>query len=166
MTDSPLLANQRKPAEKPCGNNKLCRTNNANSCTPSVLMIRKSRRECLPSLLVLALGKRGLNRPFALSLSKGWRYQLIVIDLIRSWFDKLTTNGLNLRFLRILYLLWHRHKLGNLCVGQCIGCHSVHAPKLYSGHYVRVLMAHLSKGDYSPAQTCKIWTHYSSLLCH
>ncbi len=30
---------------------------------------------------------------------EGLCYGLIVIDLIRSWFDKLTTNGLNLRFL-------------------------------------------------------------------
>ena len=48
-----------------------------------------------------SLGKRGLNQPFALSLSKDFWDLLIAIDLIRPWFDKLTTNGFNLRFLSI-----------------------------------------------------------------
>ena len=46
------------------------------------------------------LGKRRLIHPFALTLrlrsglkALSKQYQLIVIDLIRSWFDKLTTNG-------------------------------------------------------------------------
>ncbi len=63
-----------------------------------------------------------INPPVRPELVEGICYGLIVIDLIRSWFDKLTTNGLNPRFPNtfradpavhgwmglVLYLTWAR----------------------------------------------------------
>ena len=44
------------------------------------------------------LGKRGFIRTVRPELVEGFFVTLITMGLFHSWFDKLTTNGINLRF--------------------------------------------------------------------